>query len=272
MARAGRQVARKEHVVPRLHYARFAFDRQQHLYCLDKVSGALRVTAADRLYIRDFYNFMFAGQMRDDIEMALGVIENRTPRVLKTFDRTNAGASFSFTDQDRYAMSLYLAALHLRSPRMRSWVLDDLVKKASHAVALRFAAAGPRYWGSARALLEGSVRVTPEEQAALVVFRELNRVGRIIFASNWSLAIRPRAPHFVLGDAPGVGFVPPRGGWFLFVPISPERAIAVDRARQEGAAFEMPAANAVRMNALAYEASVHTVAARDKAELDALIP
>src|SRR5205823_218420 len=108
---------------------------------------------------------------------------------------------------------------------------------------------------------------------ALGVFLELPRVARTIFLSTWGLAIRAAAPFFVLGDAPGIGFQNPRdNSWFLFVPISPERAVIVRRHSSEGIAAEFPAGNALNMNRLAYEASEHRIVARDRTELEALIP
>jgi hypothetical protein len=268
----GHHVVRKEHVVPRQHYARFAHDSRGHVHCLEKPTGAIRVADVEKLYFKDFYNFFYQGELRDDFETMLNDLEARVPAVFQHIDSLVAGDKLELSERDREALSIYLAALHLRSHATRRWALDDLSAKATRGAAIRLAMAGPKYWTLARALADGRYRVRPEGQAALTVFRHFDGITNWIFQEHWVLAVRPRAPFYVLGDAPAQGLVTLDDRKHLRVPVSPERALIVGLGSTEGVVFDMSDGDIAAVNRLAFDGSTHHVVSRSTAELKALRP
>ncbi len=126
---------RRHHYVPQFHLRRFASAaRSGRFWRYDKHLDSVAEAGISRsAFATDYYTLPVDDGSRDTgIEAWLGNIESRAAPALSRLLALPAGAHL-IGDDDRVAITLYLAVLHTRGPaaRLPSEALADFLAKSS---------------------------------------------------------------------------------------------------------------------------------------------
>lgn len=204
-------IKRAHHVVPQFYLRRFADDLKQ-IYQTDKTNGAAALTPVKHAtVVRDLYTVDGnEGDELDTLEDIYSRIESDAARVFKSVLDDDV---WPLNDQQREAMSIWIAAQFLRTPRMRNALDESMNEHRKHIESLSLddvrTQLGDAPWSDAE--LEAKWKETleyysvdgpqPRNAQARWFGHLLEEATRGMFLRNWHLA-RFDAPVLLTSDSP----------------------------------------------------------------------
>jgi len=246
---------KRHHVVAQFHLERFRPGAAGLLWVFDKPQGAFKqLGTGDVAVIGRYYSVATQGQPVEVLEALLAELEGRAKPVVEQLTSLPYG-SFVLTNEDRWALALYVATLRVRSPTNRT-ILEEFASEIGQQAAIaefRSSPTGAVESGSAMetifgnqpsvsiesvigALEQGRVRLQAPKQISLFGIPSGFRLAPMLFRMRWTVYKRRVLPHFILGDSPVVLEAPDgeyrsrsqrfadKDAWFA-VPLDPQYAL-----------------------------------------------
>lgn len=190
---------RKHHFVPRGYLAGFCRDGTERLAVFDREREAYRdrQRPADVAHIKDYYAFeAIDGELNFEVERALGKIEDEALPVIGKID-----AKQRITGDEKYALALYVAFQHTRTPAFQS-----TVDSFSNILTQRLIQMVPQSADAVEAKAEIAEELGVEMPRVSTLGMMLNispEIAETLYGMNWIFARRPDdKTSFVTTDSP----------------------------------------------------------------------
>ena len=190
---------RKHHYIPRGYLAGFCGSSEERLALFDRVRNSYRdrQRVLDVAHIKDYYAFEVDGDLNFDVERALGDIESGALPVIAKID-----ARQSIDGDERYALSLYTAFQHTRTPAfqntsetMSSILTQKLIAMAPEPV-------------DGESMTEAQIAVElgleMDRRATLRLMLGISpQIAELLYERDWVIARRPDdKSSFITTDSP----------------------------------------------------------------------
>lgn len=190
---------RKHHFVPRGYLSGFCRSHEQRLALFDRVRNSYRdrQRVLDVAHIKDYYAFEVDGDLNFDVERALGDIESGALPVIAKID-----AGQEINGDERYALALYTAFQHTRTPAFQS-----KFEAMSSILTRKLAATVPTpvsSEGMIEAEIAAELGLEMDRRATLRLMLSISpQIAELLYEMNWVIARRPNEKSsFITTDSP----------------------------------------------------------------------
>lgn len=253
----GKKPTKRMHTVPKFNLDLFT-DEDGLLWAYDTSKGALsKQTPLNTAVVKDFYTFETGdGQKLEVVEKVISFVEDGAAPVIRKLQSGN----FKLSDEERWALSFYIALQHERTPKFRQNTLKSLGEASKKLFQIQNS--NKKYLqevlksmddGTGKSLEEradeaykdiqaGNYDIkVPKELQMQIMVKNLPLYAGIFHDQKWYLVKAPKSASFITSDSPFVMvqtdpdmslFGQPRVGYLvpgteMTIPLTPKLLLTV---------------------------------------------